>query len=128
MQKYRLHTRRPSPSPQAAGGGQPPPQLVVLGGIWVPPKYAASGSSQPGSSGVYDPTQHPPQFLPPDGSYFACISNGASGAPVQVHHHRQPIFEPQQAGSQSQCSPQVLFFRICQTLNRELIGKNGNEL
>jgi len=105
MQKYRLHTRRPSLSPQSAGGAQPPPQLVVLGGIWVPPKYAAPGS-QPGSSSVYDPTQHPPQFLPQDGSYFACISNGASGAPVQMHH-RQPIFEPQQAASQSQCSPQV---------------------
>lgn len=40
LQKYRLHTRRPSPSPQAAGAQAP--QLVVLGGIWVPPEYAAA--------------------------------------------------------------------------------------
>lgn len=43
LQKYRLHTRRPSPSPQA-----PPataPQLVVLGGIWVPPEYATAAAA-----------------------------------------------------------------------------------
>ncbi|CAN1764985.1 Myb family transcription factor EFM [Linum perenne] len=40
LQKYRLHTRRPSPSPQVSGG--PPHQLVVLGGIWVPPEYAST--------------------------------------------------------------------------------------
>ncbi|KAJ8480212.1 hypothetical protein OPV22_023939 [Ensete ventricosum] len=34
LQKYRLHTRRPIPAP--------PPQLVLLGGIWVPPEYATS--------------------------------------------------------------------------------------
>lgn len=39
LQKYRLHTRRPSPSPPAPTSQ--PPQLVVLGGIWVPPEYAA---------------------------------------------------------------------------------------
>ncbi|KAL2630071.1 hypothetical protein R1flu_014757 [Riccia fluitans] len=41
LQKYRLHTRRPSPAPQASQ--QQTPQLVVLGGIWVPPEYTASG-------------------------------------------------------------------------------------
>ncbi|KAK4265141.1 hypothetical protein QN277_026230 [Acacia crassicarpa] len=35
LQKYRLHTRRPGPNPQVGGAGAP--QLVVLGGIWVPP-------------------------------------------------------------------------------------------
>lgn len=114
LQKYRLHTRRPSSSPQPAGAGQSP-KLVVLGGIWVPPQYAASGS-QP-SSGVYDPSiAHPPQptefcptSLPQD--YFACINNDTSSVSLQMH--RQPIFEqpifeqPKQAGtSQSQNSPQ----------------------
>ncbi|KAK4491695.1 hypothetical protein RD792_002461 [Penstemon davidsonii] len=42
LQKYRLHTRRPSPSPQNAVAA--PPQLVVLGGIWVPSEYAAGGA------------------------------------------------------------------------------------
>jgi len=43
LQKYRLHTRRlPSSScPQAIGTVTQAPQLVVLGGIWVPPEYAA---------------------------------------------------------------------------------------
>lgn len=40
LQKYRLHTRRPSHGFQLAG--PPPHQLVVVGGIWVPPEYAAS--------------------------------------------------------------------------------------
>ncbi|XP_009381136.3 transcription factor NIGTH1-like isoform X1 [Musa acuminata AAA Group] len=42
LQKYRLHTRRPIPAPHAAVGAGAPPQLVVLGGIWVPPEYATS--------------------------------------------------------------------------------------
>ncbi|KAG0465356.1 hypothetical protein HPP92_019520 [Vanilla planifolia] len=33
LQKYRLHTRRPMPAAAGAAAG---PQLVVLGGIWVP--------------------------------------------------------------------------------------------
>lgn len=44
LQKYRLHTRRPSPSPQSAGNAAP--QLVVLGGIWVPPEYASAAGAQ----------------------------------------------------------------------------------
>ncbi|KAL0321179.1 UNVERIFIED_CONTAM: Myb family transcription factor EFM [Sesamum radiatum] len=41
LKKYRLHTRRPSPSPQAPVTA---PQVVVLGGIWVPPEYAAAAA------------------------------------------------------------------------------------
>ncbi|KAI7741540.1 hypothetical protein M8C21_026410, partial [Ambrosia artemisiifolia] len=44
LQKYRLHTRRPSPSPQSTGTTTP--QLVVLGGIWVPPEYATAAGAQ----------------------------------------------------------------------------------
>lgn len=40
LQKYRLHTRRPSQSPHTIGG--PAQHLVVLGGIWVPPEYGAT--------------------------------------------------------------------------------------
>eukprot|EP00850_Spirogloea_muscicola_P006402 SM000030S11411 [mRNA] locus=s30:574959:577789:- [translate_table: standard] len=44
LQKYRLHTRRPSPSLQlqtlaTAGSGGAAQQLMVLGSIWVPPGY-----------------------------------------------------------------------------------------
>ncbi|KAI4377123.1 hypothetical protein MLD38_014807 [Melastoma candidum] len=43
LQKYRLHTRRPSPSPQT--GAAAPPQLVVLGGIWVSSEYATAAAA-----------------------------------------------------------------------------------
>ncbi|GLJ30708.1 hypothetical protein SUGI_0608570 [Cryptomeria japonica] len=51
LQKYRLHTRRPSPSPQTSASQAP--QLVVLGGIWVPPDYAAAAAHQ--APGLYSP-------------------------------------------------------------------------
>ncbi|XP_014507138.1 myb family transcription factor EFM [Vigna radiata var. radiata] len=57
LQKYRLHTRRPSPSPQANAAA---PQLVVLGGIWVPPEYAtAAHTATPTLYGAH-PTSHAP--------------------------------------------------------------------
>lgn len=40
LQKYRLHTRRPSPSIHSNNPQAPP--FVVVGGIWVPPpEYSA---------------------------------------------------------------------------------------
>ncbi|XWS23276.1 hypothetical protein CRYUN_Cryun29cG0107500 [Craigia yunnanensis] len=72
LQKYRLHTRRPSPTvhnnvnPQA-------PQFVVVGGIWVPPsEYAtmtatiASGktASVTPTGGIYNPVAAPLPILP----------------------------------------------------------------
>ncbi|XP_059276874.1 myb family transcription factor EFM-like [Lycium ferocissimum] len=61
LQKYRLHTRRPGPSPQAT---TPPPHLVVLGGIWVPPEYAAAAAhgGAPPAATFYGPhsTSHAP--------------------------------------------------------------------
>ncbi|KAI5059920.1 hypothetical protein GOP47_0024340 [Adiantum capillus-veneris] len=42
LQKYRLHTRRPNPSFHTASAHAP--QVVVLGGIWVPPEYAAQAA------------------------------------------------------------------------------------
>lgn len=49
LQKYRLHTRRlpSSGCPQAMGTVTQAPQLVVLGGIWVPPEYAAHHGHAP---------------------------------------------------------------------------------
>ncbi|KAH7569867.1 hypothetical protein JRO89_XS05G0010200 [Xanthoceras sorbifolium] len=71
LQKYRLHTRRPSQSihnntnPQA-------PQFVVVGGIWVPPpEYAAVTSKSSGEAtsmargnGIYAPMAAPPPTVP----------------------------------------------------------------
>ncbi|KAJ8774680.1 hypothetical protein K2173_017126 [Erythroxylum novogranatense] len=45
LQKYRLHTRRPSPPVQNTGNPQTP-QFVVVGGIWMqPPEYAAMAAA-----------------------------------------------------------------------------------
>ncbi|GAU45971.1 hypothetical protein TSUD_194190 [Trifolium subterraneum] len=57
LQKYRLHTRRPSPSSQ---NGAPAAQLVVLGGIWVPPEYATAAHTGVGTPTLYGahPTSH----------------------------------------------------------------------
>lgn len=52
-QKYRLHTRRPSPSSiHNNHHHQQPQQFVVVGGIWVPPpEYAAMAAVAPAASG-----------------------------------------------------------------------------
>ncbi|MED6217329.1 hypothetical protein PIB30_016733 [Stylosanthes scabra] len=57
LQKYRLHTRRPSPTPQP---GAPAPQLVVLGGIWVPPEYATAAGAPAAIYGAHHPGSHAP--------------------------------------------------------------------
>jgi SHAQKYF class myb-like DNA-binding protein len=108
LQKYRLHTRRPSASSSPHEAGQ---QVVVVGGIWMPPAVSQSGSH----SGVSDPSQFRHSASLPLDYFTACINNGtpaaappAPAAPMQVVHvHRQPIFEsPQPGTSQSQNSPQ----------------------
>ncbi|CAI0552551.1 unnamed protein product [Linum tenue] len=51
LQKYRLHTRRPSHGVQNTSN-QPGPQFVVVGGIWVPPsaEYAAAATTAVGET------------------------------------------------------------------------------
>ena len=50
LQKYRLHTRRPSPTIHN-NSNQQAPQFVVVGGIWVPPaEYAAVASTISGET------------------------------------------------------------------------------
>ncbi|XP_022731823.1 myb family transcription factor EFM-like [Durio zibethinus] len=98
LQKYRLHTRRPSPSPQAAGA--PTPQLVVLGGIWVPPEYATAAaavhSGAPTLYGAHHPAapHAPPHFCAspvPQEFYTAAAAAAAAATPAppppQLHHH-----------------------------------------
>ncbi|XP_051134841.1 myb family transcription factor EFM-like [Andrographis paniculata] len=69
LQKYRLHTRRPSPSSQAAVTAGP--QVVVLGGIWVPPEYAAAAAAAHGGA--------------PGAALY-----GAHAAASTAHHHVPP--------------------------------------
>ncbi|XP_010263063.1 PREDICTED: myb family transcription factor EFM-like isoform X2 [Nelumbo nucifera] len=64
LQKYRLHTRRPSPAVQNNGSPQPP-QFVVVGGIWVPPHdYAAATETKGELNGVSGVTAHPTIYAP----------------------------------------------------------------
>ncbi|KAL3624958.1 hypothetical protein CASFOL_031626 [Castilleja foliolosa] len=96
LQKYRLHTRRPSPSPQSAVTAAP--QVVVLGGIWVPPEYAAAHGG-PSAAALYGPhgpaaTHHhvpgPPfcsSATPPQQEIYHAIAPPPANPNYQVHHH-----------------------------------------
>ncbi|GFY98312.1 homeodomain-like superfamily protein [Actinidia rufa] len=81
LQKYRLHTRRPSPSPQATGA--PTPQLVVLGGIWVPPEYAsaAHGGAPPTLYSTHTNHPCPSPLLHVAGAPGVLHGTGSSGPP-----------------------------------------------
>ncbi|KAK5817119.1 myb family transcription factor EFM-like [Gossypium arboreum] len=94
LQKYRLHTRRPSPIPQAAGA--PTPQLVVLGGIWVPPEYATAAHS--GGPAMYGAHHHhhpavphaPPHFCasPVPQEFYTTAATPALPPPHHTFHHQ----------------------------------------
>nr|UTI93966.1 MYB5 [Pteroceltis tatarinowii] len=72
LQKFRLHTRRPTPTIHNNGNAQTP-QVVFVGGIWMQPsEYAAAvataagGAADPSSaaaSGVYAPVAAPPPAI-----------------------------------------------------------------
>ncbi|KAM5547811.1 myb family transcription factor EFM [Rosa sericea] len=86
LQKYRLHTRRPSPSPQTTGG--PTPQLVVLGGIWVPPEYATAGHNGP--TALYSPASHAPTHYcatPMPQDFYTTAQQQPQSGHHQLHHH-----------------------------------------
>lgn len=105
MQKYRLHTRRPSPSPQSTGTGAP--QLVVLGGIWVPSEYAAAHHA--GAPSLY--SAHPghvnsPHYPVPQ-EYYSAVAPQPQGH-HQLHNHtlHQQLHMYKQPSLQTQSSPQ----------------------
>ncbi|GMY18308.1 transcription factor HHO3-like [Fagus crenata] len=65
LQKFRLHTRRPSPT-AIHNNGNPQPQFVVVGGIWVPDYAAATTTTSSGevanvaaANGIYAPMAAP---------------------------------------------------------------------
>ncbi|XP_026389753.1 myb family transcription factor EFM [Papaver somniferum] len=86
LQKYRLHTRRPSPSPQSAGN--PTPQLVVLGSIWVPPEYAAAAAAAHNNGGggptIY--STHPASLT----STHYCATPTQVAVPQEYYTTQQP--------------------------------------
>ncbi|CAM6075059.1 unnamed protein product [Sphagnum tenellum] len=109
LQKYRLHTRRPSPPPQTASA--PAPQLVVLGSIWgSDPDYMAGSAAQTAVE-VHDPSpRHPRQqyasYCKPSvqQDQFAHFNNGRSENKQRLQE--SVCVKSQQAVSQSQTSPQ----------------------
>ncbi|XP_022751694.1 myb family transcription factor EFM-like [Durio zibethinus] len=110
LQKYRLHTRRPSPSTQAAGA--PTPQLLVLGSIWVPQEYATAAASAhsvaPTLYGAHHPAapHGPPHFCAsPVHQEFYTAAAAAIPAPLppQLHHHQLHVYK---ATSQPHSSPE----------------------
>lgn len=99
LQKYRLHTRRPScPSPQTAGA--PTPQLVVLGGIWVPPEYATAHGGGPTIYGAHPTSQvsthycSPSPMVPPQDFYAPPPQPTPQGAPHLKLHHPAALLHP----------------------------------
>ncbi|GLT91762.1 hypothetical protein SLE2022_096350 [Rubroshorea leprosula] len=71
LQKYRLHTRRPTPT--VHNNGNPQPQFVVVGGIWMPPpEYAAMATTTASgetasvtpTSGIFTPVAAPIPTVP----------------------------------------------------------------
>ncbi|KAG8045861.1 hypothetical protein GUJ93_ZPchr0008g13104 [Zizania palustris] len=78
LQKYRLHTRRPVAAPPTPTA--PAPQLVVLGGIWVPPEYATHAAT-PAIYGAHPATQ--PHYT----AAVAVQEYYHHQSPASVHHH-----------------------------------------
>ncbi|OIV97194.1 hypothetical protein TanjilG_28945 [Lupinus angustifolius] len=111
LQKYRLHTRRPGPSLQT---GAPAPQLVVLGGIWVPPEYAsaAAASAHTGAPTVYGP--HPTLHAPPPHycaatqlpQEFYTVAQTQPPLPPQPHHHAFHHLQMYNTAQHSRNSPE----------------------
>ncbi|XP_057850324.2 transcription factor HHO1 [Cryptomeria japonica] len=107
LQKYRLHTRRPSP-PQSTNAQAP--QLVVLGGIWVPPEYAAhaSAATQQGQS-HYSPLST--TAASPSQPHYcqASIPYSQINSSASQFHLQQSLYcnlQHQQTSSHSHSSPQ----------------------
>ncbi|KAL5222855.1 hypothetical protein ABZP36_027568 [Zizania latifolia] len=85
LQKYRLHTRRPMAAPPTPTA--PAPQLVVLGGIWVPPEYATQAAA-PAIYGAHPATQ--PHYT----AAVAAQEYYHHQSPAAVHHHHHLQHHP----------------------------------
>ncbi|CAI9780363.1 unnamed protein product [Fraxinus pennsylvanica] len=104
LQKYRLHTRRPSPSPHAAATAGP--QVVVLGGIWVPQEYAAAaahGGAAPAALYGAHPSSHVSPYCsaqPVPQEFYSALT-----PPQPPIHHQLPVYKPPISQAQTHSSP-----------------------
>ncbi|KAH0674930.1 hypothetical protein KY285_022731 [Solanum tuberosum] len=88
LQKYRLHTRRPSPS--SIHNNQQPPQFVVVGGIWVPPpEYAAIAAAAPAASGEASGVANSNGIYAPIATHpKGPLHDHASGGTLRQHNNK----------------------------------------
>ncbi|XP_027368917.1 myb family transcription factor EFM [Abrus precatorius] len=110
LQKYRLHTRRPSPSPQTGAGA---PQLVVLGGIWVPPEYATAAAAHTATPTLYGahPTSHapPPHYCaatPVPQEFYTAAPQQPLLPPPPPHHNALHHLHMYKAAHHGHSSPE----------------------
>ncbi|KAL8105966.1 transcription factor HHO2-like [Apium graveolens] len=102
LQKYRLHTRRPSPSSNKFNNAQAP-QFVVVGRIWVPPppEYTSTATSDEAAlmirsaNGVYAPKASKMQrqksgtnYSDKNGSFSQALSRSNSPVTSSSAHTR----------------------------------------
>ncbi|MCO5601937.1 hypothetical protein L7F22_056063 [Adiantum nelumboides] len=98
LQKYRLHTRRPNASFHGALAHAP--QVVVLGGIWVPPEYAAQAAAtvsqaippvqlQESAERQSAPVQATPSYSE---ERYIQLSTTAASAATQLQLHRPGLY------------------------------------
>ncbi|KAM0944837.1 putative transcription factor MYB-HB-like family [Dioscorea sansibarensis] len=97
LQKYRLHTRRPMPAPQPAAA---PPQLVVLGGIWVPPQYTTAHAG----AAHYCAPPMAQEFYPATGHHHFLQPSVERGSSVTAYRGRlsSPESEGRSGGDRSE--------------------------
>ncbi|CAI0459032.1 unnamed protein product [Linum tenue] len=83
LQKYRLHTRRPSHGVQNTSN-PPGPQFVVVGGIWVPPsaEYAAAAAAAAAAATS-------PRETTPSGSIYAPVAKTVAAQRQQARSTEQ---------------------------------------
>ncbi|CAN4124765.1 unnamed protein product [Withania somnifera] len=97
LQKYRLHTRRPSPSSIHNTNNQQQPQFVVVGGIWVPPpEYAAMAAAAPAASGEASGVAN-------SNGIYAPVATHPKG-PLHDHSSRGILKQLRQNPNKSSCS------------------------
>ncbi|XP_062090680.1 myb family transcription factor EFM [Humulus lupulus] len=106
LQKYRLHTRRPSPQ----APGTPAPQLVVLGGIWVS-EYSAAAAHNGAQTALYSShaASHapPPHYCAPPVPQDFYASQAQAQAQGMPHHHAlHHQLQMYKATSQTHSSPE----------------------
>ncbi|CAI9766528.1 unnamed protein product [Fraxinus pennsylvanica] len=97
-EKYRQHTRRPSPRPQA--GATAGPQVVVLGGIWVPKDYAAAAAVHARGAPAALYGAHPSTHVSASQEFYSALT--PQQPPI---HHQLHVYKPLLSQAQTHNSP-----------------------